>query len=616
MAFTQQNEKDGYLFFAIAFNAVPGKTYAAQVVQAYEAGMTTQQIVNEFTTKTAFTDIYGADLSNADFAQSFVVNVTAGLVTPIAASVQAKAIADIEAALDAGLSIGDVIFNVITNISNKSTADSEWGPLVQMLANKVAVAEALTEGEYALDTTDAGALQGPLALVTEDYDTVADAIAQGSALKALLANALAADKAEADYAESLGLVFTADDTPIVGYAADDEVTDPADAATLLENRLDTIVDDADLAVDYAAYKALSATQKSQAIAAAKTDAANNIALAKDDLATANTNVAKVATLAKKGADLAAADAALLAAQKAAVQAEGEVTNQVSVYNVGKTGAAVLTETADEFFLDATGANTKVIELVSGKYAFVSGTSAENQTALKSVLDAANASLLADKAEDDATTAQANADAAVVALDTAAGGAGQAKALLLAADTAKKALTAAEKASSDLDKGLADLATYSAELTKLADLKEAVDDAADKLDAAGYQSVTLAGGSIDVNAATGTAADKDKVLLLVSAATNADTDLINFKSDDHIYVGSGYTVNATGDLTKGSNSALEVFFKTNAAGTETDIYIEQKAFGSSVAGAADGKLGDIIKITLTGVTADKLVFQDGMISVAA
>lgn len=624
MAFTQQNEKDGYLFFAIAFNAVPGKTYAAQVVQAYEAGMTTQQIVNEFTTKTAFTDIYGADLSNADFAQSFVVNVTAGLVTPIAASVQAKAIADIEAALDAGLSVGDVIFNVITNISNKSTADSEWGPLVQMLANKVAVAEALTEGEYALDTTDAGALQGPLASVSEDYATVADAIAKGGALKALLANALAADKAQSDYAASLGLTFDADtDAALGSYVDGDAVTSVADVTALVTARVGEAANDS-LSVSYATYKAMSATQKSQAIAAAKTDAANDIALAKDDLATANTNVGKVATLAKKGADLAAADAALLAAKQAAVIASGKVDSETAAFNVDKAAAAdQLAVDSDEFYIGRdiadplTTPGTKVIELVSGKYAFVAGTSAAKQTALKAVLDAANASVAADKVETDATTAQADANAAVVALDSAAAalniaGVTTAKQLLATVTTAKTALTNAETASSDLEKALADLATYSAELTKLDSLQKAVTEASDKLDDAGYQSVTLAGGTVNL----GAVGVKDKVVLLVSGATDGDTELSNFKSDDHIYVGSGYTVNATGDLTKGSNSALEVFFKTNAAGTETDIYIEQKAFGSSVAGAADGKLGDIIKITLTGVTADKLVFQDGMISVAA
>lgn len=624
MAFTQQNEKDGYLFFAIAFNAVPGKTYAAQVVAAYEAGMTTQQIVNEFTAKQAFKDIYGDNLSNADFAQSFVANVVAGLDTAtISAAVQAQAIADIEAALEAGLTQGDVIFNVINNISNKTVADAEWGPVVQLLQNKVAVAEALTEGEFALDTIDAGALQAPLALVSEKHESVADAIVKGGALKALLANALSADKAESDYAASLGLTFDAENDAALGtYADGDAVTSVADVTALVGARLDTAANDS-LGINYAAYKVLTATEKSQKIAQAKTDASNDVALKKDALATANTNVNKVATLAKKGADLAAADAALLAAQKAQVLADAAVPSQVDAYNVGKAATSQVTETAGEFFLDASSANTQVIELVSGKYAFVAGTASDVQTGLKAVLDAANATLAADKAVTDATTAQGTANTAVTNLDADVAalniaGVTTAKQLLATVTTASNQLKAAEKAVTDLDKALTDLSTYATQATKLVDLDKAVTDAADKLDDAGYANVTLAGAPIDVDTATlqDGVTVADKAVLFVSAATAAATALTNFKSDDHIYVGTGYTVNTTGDLTKGNNSALEVFFKTNAAGTATDLYIEQKNFGSGVAGAADGKLGDIIKITLTGVTADKLVFQDGMITVTA
>lgn len=611
MAFTQQNEKDGYLFFAIAFNAVPGKTYAAQVVQAYEAGMTTQQIVNEFTTKTAFTDIYGADLSNADFAQSFVSTVTANLTgaSAISATVLQQAIADITAALDAGLTVGDVIFNVITNINSKSTADAEWGPLVQLLANKVAVAEALTEGEYALDTTDAGALQAPLANVDTTYASVQDAIAKGGALKALLANALAAEKAEADYAASLGLELTAAEaTAIGGGAAEgDEVTDVAGVTSLLEGRLDTAAT-ASLGINYAAYKALTATQKTQAIASAKSDAANDVALAQDALTTANANVNKVSTLAKKGADLAAADAALTAATKAEGLAEVEVDNQVAVYNVGKAAAAQVTETAGEFFLDAGGANTKVIELVSGKYAFVSGTAAATQTALKSVLDAANAYLAADKAQAAAVTAQADAKAAVDALDTAANAAvpgSTAQDLLDAAANAKDDLADAQKAVTDLDAALSDLSSLAAQLTQLETLGDAVTTAGDKLVDAGYTVTDLVAAS----AVTGT-----KDVFVVSADSTTGASFALAAGEDSIYLGSGYTVNATADLTKGSNSALEVFFKTN--GANTDVYIEQKAFGSSVAGAANGVTGDILKVTITGVTADKLSLQDGFIVVAA
>ena len=599
MAFTQQNEKDGYLFFAIAFNAVPGKTYAAQVVAAYESGMTTQQIVNEFTTKTAFTDIYGANLSNADFAQSFVTNVTAGLNTPIASAVQAQAIADIVAALDAGLSIGDVIFNVITNISNKSTADAEWGPLVQMLANKVAVAEALTEGEYALDTTDAGALQGPLALVSEDYATVADAIAKGGALKALLANALAADKAVEDYADGLGLLDNNDD-PITGSAA---------VETELGDRLDDAVADAGLpSGTYAVFAAKTATQQSQEIATAKTNAANQVALDQDALTAANANVAKVATLAKKGADWQAAVEATKAADKAAALSEVEVGNQVNVFNVGKTvTTSVSIDGDDEFVINS----VKVITLkADGTFEFSAAATTAQKTALAAVLKAANDDVAADKAAAAALAAENDAEAAVDALDAAANTAvpgSTAQGLLGAVTTAKTDLEASQKAVTDLDAALADLTAYAAQLKQLDSLQEAATKAGDKLVDAGYTLEDLDGTAVAVGAT--------KAIFLLAADSVTGTSTTGaFESGDGIYVGSGYTLNTTADLTKGNNSALEVFFKTN--GANTDVYIEQKAFGSGVAGAANGVNGDIIKVTITGVTADKLVFQDGLITVAA
>ncbi len=618
MAFTQQNEKDGYLFFAIAFNAVPGKTYAAQVVAAYESGMTTQQIVNEFTTKPAFLASYPNTLSHSDFAQAFVSNVTAKADVPAAAKTQA--IADITAALDAGLSIGDVIFNVITNISSKTVADAEWGTLVQLLNNKVAVAEALTEGQFALDTTDAGALQAPLAKVDTTLQSVQDAIAQGGALKGLLALSEAAVKAQTEYSAGLGLTFADTDAPLGTYKAGDAVTKVADVTDLVGARADAAAQKA-FGTSFATYNSKTATEKTQAIASVKTSASNDLALKKDALTTANSNVAKVNTLAKKGADLAAADAALLSAQKAQVIAAGEVTSQTNAYNVGKDDADKVSKGAgSEFFIgaDTNVPGTKVIELVNGKYAFVTGTAAAVQTALKSVLDAANASVAADKALADATTAQQTADTAVTQLDTAANEAvpgATAKSLLAAVTKAKTDVSTAEKNVADLDKAVADLSTYGAEITKLGDLSKAVSDASTKLDEAGYSKVTLDGtvGGIDLDTGTGI---KAKALLIVSDATNGATTITHFKADDHIVVGSGYTVNTTGDVTKGNNSVLEVFAKTNAAGTATDVYIEQKAFGSSVADAANGKLGDIVKITLTGVTADKLAFADGMITLAA
>lgn len=596
MAFTQQNEKDGYLFFAVAFNAVPGKVYAAQVVQAYEAGMTTQQIVNEFTTKAAFTNTYATTLTNSEFAQAFVANVTKGLTTPIAASVLTTAIADIEAALAAGLTRGDVVYNVISNLSLKSTADLEWGPLVTMLDNKVTVAEALTEGEYALNTTDAGALTAPLASVTNDPATVEAAIKAGGELKVILEKAVAAQKAVETYADGLGLLD----------ANGDAITGSVAVETELGARLDKAVSEAGVGANYAAYAAKTATQQSQDIAAAKTNASNGVVLAQDALTKANADVAAVPTLQKAGADWDAAVKASTAATKAADLAQVEIGNQVNVYNVGKADAAKVSFSGGAYVLDANGTPKTVIKAKtdgSGTFEFDATVTAELKTALTPLLTAVNNDVAADKAAASAATAATQAEAAVDALDN--GNAGSAKALLAAVTSAKTNLESAQKAVTDLNTDLADLAKYEANQKQLDTLQKAQSDAAQKLVDAGYTNDSLDGSATNVGAT--------KAVFLLDAA-NVNTTIAAFTSDDHIYVGSTYSVNASADLTKGNNSALEVFFKAN--GSDTDVYIEQKAFGSSVTGAANGVTGDIIKVTLTGVAADKVVLKDGLITVAA
>ena len=58
MAMTNLQQTEAYQFFAIAFGATPGVEYMNQLDEAYSAGLTTQQIVNIYTTKPAFTALY------------------------------------------------------------------------------------------------------------------------------------------------------------------------------------------------------------------------------------------------------------------------------------------------------------------------------------------------------------------------------------------------------------------------------------------------------------------------------------------------------------------------------------------------------------------------------
>lgn len=155
---------------------------------------------------------------------------------------------------------------------------------------------------------------------------------------------------------------------------------------------------------------------------------------------------------------------------------------------------------------------------------------------------------------------------------------------------------------ELAKATADLAAASTALKQLTDLtaaKTAADAAVDKV---------LVGGLV---IADGTAVgDAAKAELFIAKANDA----ILFEKGDFLFVGAGFIkgvdANAlVGGIQGGNDSALEVFFQAN--GTSTDVVIEKTAFGSSAVAP------EVITITLTGVTADKLAFDaaTGLVSVA-
>ncbi len=93
-------------------------------------------------------------------------------------------------------------------------------------------------------------------------------------------------------------------------------------------------------------------------------------------------------------------------------------------------------------------------------------------------------------------------------------------------------------------------------------------------------------------------------IFVFDGVNATITSFGRSGDDVLYVGSGYTLN-TGALTTGNNAVLEVFFTQK--GTSTEVTIESKAYGSESLGS------DIHTITLTGVNAADLSFENGIIS---
>ncbi len=174
MALTAAQQTDAYRFFSIAFDAAPGVEYMNQIADAYGAGMTTQQVVNAFVSKSQFTNVYPTFLSNEAFAAKLVDAVVEGSASAAAAT---RAKADVATALNSGMSRGDVIYTIFNNLANKPAADAEWGNTAKMMANKVAVAQYYTEVLLG-NTTNLATLQSVLSNVTPATDVSTPAAIQ------------------------------------------------------------------------------------------------------------------------------------------------------------------------------------------------------------------------------------------------------------------------------------------------------------------------------------------------------------------------------------------------------------------------------------------------------
>ena len=166
MALTAAESKELYQFFAVAFNAAPGVEYMNQLYDARNSGMTMEQVVEAFTTKTQFTNIYPNFLTNETFASRLVDNVVGDAAS---ASAKASAAADIVAALALGWSRGKVIYTIFGNLANKAETDATWGTTAKQFNNQVAVAQYYTE-TLLVNTTDVTKLQAVIANVTATTD--------------------------------------------------------------------------------------------------------------------------------------------------------------------------------------------------------------------------------------------------------------------------------------------------------------------------------------------------------------------------------------------------------------------------------------------------------------
>ncbi len=155
-----------YNFFVVAFAAAPGATYMSQLAEAWNYGLSLQQIVEIFTTKPQFTSVYPTTMSNRELATQLVNNIVKNSAS---AAVKQAAIDDIDGALGIGWSRGKMLYTVFGNLANKALSDPVWGGTAKQFQNQLAVARYFTE-EMSVATENLATLRGVIGNVTPDTD--------------------------------------------------------------------------------------------------------------------------------------------------------------------------------------------------------------------------------------------------------------------------------------------------------------------------------------------------------------------------------------------------------------------------------------------------------------
>ena len=176
-------------------------------------------------------------------------------------------------------------------------------------------------------------------------------------------------------------------------------------------------------------------------------------------------------------------------------------------------------------------------------------------------------------------------------------------LMDAQKTATDNLTAAQKAVTDLNTALSDLAKANMTATQLAAVKGQV-DAANGVFTTNKLGLPVTLDATHMNEIATVGSD-----IYVAGATNATITNFGILGSDSLYINgkNTYTTLNT-DLTKGNDAALEAFVTKNGDGNAV-ITLEQKAYGSSSG-------TDLVTITLTGVTdVTKVHLNNGIITVS-
>ncbi len=153
---------------------------------------------------------------------------------------------------------------------------------------------------------------------------------------------------------------------------------------------------------------------------------------------------------------------------------------------------------------------------------------------------------------------------------------------------------------DLADAQADLVELTALVSTYFDAREATAEALEALaEDYGIEGLVEVANSSNVGVA-----NTDE-LFLFSQSDDFNSAVISFEAGDQLYVGDKFAFGGT-DATAGDNSALEVFFVQR--GGNVEVRLEESAFGSNAA------TPEVDVITLVGVNAGQLSFNDGFISV--
>ena len=136
MAITATQRTDLIKATVALFNAAPGSVYLSNFVPF--AG-NVQGLIEELVKDPAFTAIYPAYQTSAEFAGKFIDTLVGSVV--VDATKLANAKAWYAARLDAGETRAAIAYEIFNDLNNTPTTDTTWGAVAQQFQNKAAVAE-------------------------------------------------------------------------------------------------------------------------------------------------------------------------------------------------------------------------------------------------------------------------------------------------------------------------------------------------------------------------------------------------------------------------------------------------------------------------------------------